>query len=926
MKKLVMRAAVLVAVCLSGWAWAQPLPEGVAKVASVEGITEYRLDNGLRVLLFPDESKRQITVNITYLVGSRHESYGETGMAHLLEHLVFKGTPNHPDISAELTERGAFPNGTTWLDRTNYFETFPATDDNLEWALDLEADRMINSFISAEDLESEMTVVRNEWESGENSPFGVLRRRVTSAAYNWHNYGNSTIGARSDIENVPIERLQAFYRKYYQPDNAVLVVAGRFETARALQLVAEKFGPIPRPERTGSNILFETYTAEPAQDGERVVTLRRVGDVQLAEAAFHVPAGSHAQYPAVDVLTHLLSTEPAGRLYKALVEPGLAASAYASSFQFREPGLLYAGVEVRQGDSLPTAVETLLETLEDLTRNPPTEEEVERAKRDYLSRIELSFNNPQGIALQLSEWAAMGDWRLMFLYRDQLETVAPQDVLEVARTYLRPSNRTIGYFYPTEETPTRAEVPPPPDVAALVEGYEGRAPVVAGEAFDPTPGNIESRTRYLTLGNGMEVALLQKQTRGDAVSLSFTLPHGDERSLDGKEMAASLAGGLLMRGTAHRSRQDISDELDRLKVQGGVGSSVFSSSGSFSTVRDSLPEALALVREILREPAFDEKEFELLVEERLANIEAQQSEPNALAQLALNKHLNPRPKGHPYYYPGSMEEAIEDLRATSVEDARAFWAEFAGAGNGALAIVGAFDAEEIIPLLEETFGDWVSSQPYERVPNDWVEIEATQRDIETPDKANAIMLAALSLKMGDDHRDYPAMALANYMLGGGFLSSRLAVRIRQNEGLSYGVGSGFNAQPPHERSVFFAYAIYSPETADRVVQAFREEIDRVRADGFEEEEMVAAKRGYLDAAQNRRASDGVVAGNLVGNLRLDRTMEDIAKFEADVEALTVRKINAAVRRHLDPDKISIFRAGDFAKAAAEQESEEEQAD
>ena len=203
-------------------------PGEPTEVASVEGITEYRLDNGLRVLLFPDRSKQQITVNITYLVGSRHEGYGETGMAHLLEHLVFKGTPKHPDIAAELTERGAFPNGTTWFDRTNYFETFPATDDNLEWALDLEADRMINSFIAAEDLESEMTVVRNEWERSENNPTRVLQQRVMSAAYDWHNYGNATIGARADIEQVPIDRLQAFYRKYYQPDNAVLVVAGAF--------------------------------------------------------------------------------------------------------------------------------------------------------------------------------------------------------------------------------------------------------------------------------------------------------------------------------------------------------------------------------------------------------------------------------------------------------------------------------------------------------------------------------------------------------------------------------------------------------------------------------------------------------------------------------------------------------------------------
>ena len=179
----------------------------VAQVASVEGITEYALNNGLRVLLFPDQSKPTITVNITYFVGSRHEAYGETGMAHLLEHLVFKGTPNHPDIPQELTEHGASPNGTTWYDRTNYFETFGATDENLEWALDLEADRMVNSYISGDDLESEMTVVRNEMEMGENSPFGILMERTMSTMYLWHNYGNSTIGARSDVEDVPIERL-----------------------------------------------------------------------------------------------------------------------------------------------------------------------------------------------------------------------------------------------------------------------------------------------------------------------------------------------------------------------------------------------------------------------------------------------------------------------------------------------------------------------------------------------------------------------------------------------------------------------------------------------------------------------------------------------------------------------------------------------
>lgn len=296
-------AALLLGCLLNNDLSAQSLPAGVTKGASVEGITEYQLKNGLKVLLFPDPSKPTITVNITYLVGSRHEGKGEAGMAHLLEHMVFKGSTKHPNIPQELTSHGARPNGTTWLDRTNYYETFAASEENLKWALDLESDRMINSFIKKEDLASEFSVVRNEFEIGENSPQSVLNERVLSAAYLWHNYGKSTIGNRSDIERVPIENLQAFYKKYYQPDNAVLLVAGKIDEAQTLKLINDYFGPIPRPARS----LVDIPTIEPIQDGERNVVLRRVGDTQALAAGYHIMPGSHADYPAMDVVVELLT-------------------------------------------------------------------------------------------------------------------------------------------------------------------------------------------------------------------------------------------------------------------------------------------------------------------------------------------------------------------------------------------------------------------------------------------------------------------------------------------------------------------------------------------------------------------------------------------------------------------------------------------
>ena len=775
---------------------------------------------------------------------------------------------------------------------------------------------MVNSFIAAKDLESEMTVVRNEWEMNENNPSSVLVERVLSSAYLWHNYGNTTIGARSDIENVPIERLQAFYRKYYQPDNAVLVVAGRFDPERAVELVEEKFGPIPRPDRSGANRLFKTYTAEPDQDGERTVTLRRVADVQVVMAAYHIPGGSHEQFAAVDLLARLLDAEPTGRLYKNVVEPGLAAAVGAEALQLREPGVLIATAAVREEDSLRDARDAMLATLQGLVDEPPTEEEVRRAKTDYAAAFELAFNNPEAIALEMKKWVTMGDWRLMFLHRDRLEQVTPEDVLEVAKAYFLPSNRTIGYFYPTDETPPRAAIPENPDVAALVAGYAGREAVAQGEAFEPTPENIDRRTRTLTLSNGVEVALLPKETRGDEVSVRFAFRHGSEQSLMGKSTAADLAGTMLLRGTTKRSRQEIEDEFDRLRLRGSVGGGAMEATGDVTTVRRNLPAALRLFGEILREPAFDPAEFEILRNELLAGIEASRSDPQALAKEAKNRHVTSQyGKEHVRYVP-TFEEQIARIRAVTLEEARDFQASFYGAEGGTIAIVGDFGPDEILSVLEEVFGDWTAKEPFQHVDMPYQDLETVAVDIETPDKTNAIMVASQVLRMRDDHADFPAMPVANHILGAGFLHSRLATRIRQKEGLSYSVGSQFSATPLDEFGLWLAYAIFAPENADKVMAAFREEMARALESGFTAEEVTTAKRSYLDGARNARADDGTMASMLADNLFLDRTMAFTAQQEVAIEALTPADINAALRRHIDLRRISVFRGGDFANKLA----------
>lgn len=898
--------------CLNVITFAQKeaLPEGVIKNTSVEGITAYELDNGLKVLLFPDQSKATVTVNVTYLVGSRHEGYGETGMAHLLEHLVFKGTPNHEDIPKEMKDRGAQFNGTTWYDRTNYFETVPASEENLAWALDMESDRMVNSYIAKEDLDSEMTVVRNEFEIGENSPVGILLERTLATSYIWHNYGNTTIGARADIENVPIDRLQAFYRKYYQPDNAVLTVAGKIDEAKTLALVHKYFGQIPRPARE----LIPTYTKEPTQDGERMVTLRRSGDVKVVSAMYHTPPGAHPDFAPVAVLEQLLTSEPSGRLYKALVESKKASNQWGFAPGLKEGGFAYFNVDVRKENDLEEAKITLLNTLDSVTIMQPTQEEVDRAKARILKNWDLAYNDAGRIGVRLSESIAQGDWRLFFLFRDNIEQVTVEDVIQVAERYFKPSNRTVGMFIPTTE-PDRAEIPDAPDVAALVADYTGRETISEGEAFDASPENIESRIKKHEGANGIEFALLSKETRGDAVVANMTLRIGNEAALKGKTTIGEMTASMLDKGTTSMTRQEIQDKLDELNSRLRVSGDEQSVNIRIETERANLAATIQLVSDILKNPAFDESEFNKLKEEQLAGIEQNLSEPQAIASNKLSRALSPYKKGN-IRYVMTMEEEMEAVKAVTLEEVKAFYKDFYGITDGATAsIVGDFDEKEIKNVVSKAFAGWKSKTPYQRVKSDFTANKTGNEDIETPDKANAMFLAGMNIKMNDEHPDYPAMVMGNNMLGGGSLSNRLANRIRQKEGLSYGVGSGFQSRSKDERSALFAYAFYAPENKAALEKAFREEVEKAVNEGFTQEEFEAAKKGWLEGQSLRRSQDAALAGKLSSNLFNDRTMMWDKQMEEKVANLTLEEVNAAMKQYVDVDKMIIIKAGDFAGAA-----------
>jgi zinc protease len=897
--------------------------EGPQKLATVEGVTEYRLANGARVLLFPEASRPTITVNMTVLVGSRHEGYGETGMAHLLEHMVFKGTPTFPNVPKALRDHGASFNGTTNVDRTNYFETMPATEEDLAFGIQLEADRLVNSYVKREDLASEMTVVRNEFERGENSPPAILMQRIHASAYEWHNYGKSTIGNRSDIERVPIDNLQAFYRKYYQPDNVVLIVAGKFEEPKALALVEKYLGSIPRPTRK----LDDTYTEEPAQDGERTVVLRRVGAVGEVGVAYHMPAAGHADWAPLSLLAGMLTQQPNGRLYHALVETKKATSVSAFAGNNHDPALFTASAEAEPGQ-LDTVRDTLLGTIEDLQNGPFTQAEVDKAKLRSKRIQERLQTDSTAMAQALSSASSLGDWRLLFVQRDRLAAVTADDVNRVARTYFQKHNRTVGVYVPEKE-PQRLAIPAAPALDTLVKDYKGGKVEAAGEAFDPTPENLDARTKIVDLG-GIKAGLLPKKNRGETVSLVLTLHYGNEESLKGQTTAASMLPSLMMAGTKKHDRQALREELDSLGIRiapglgggggrggrrggGGPSPSLGQLTFSVEAKRSTLPAAIKLLGEVLREPAFPATELDAMKRRALAGSEAMRTEPAALAPNRLSRALSPYASTYVRYVP-TVEESAKRIAGVTLADVIAVYEKQVGATEGELAIVGDFDPEPTLAAIREVLKNWRSDVPVRRIEQTApANLVAAKEDIITPDKANAVFMAGLAFGMKETDPDYAALRLGNFLFGGGTLSSRLGNRIRQKEGLSYGVTSSFTASPRDPSATFTVNAITNPVNIDRVEKAFLEELTEFLAHGPASAELADGQKAYLEAQKVARTSDAAIAGEIATNLRLGRKFAHLGELEKLIGELRPEDVQAAFRKHIDPKKLVIIRAGDFKK-------------
>ena len=688
----------------------------------------------------------------------------------------------------------------------------------------------------------------------------------------------------------------------------MLIIAGNFDENKALELISKTLGAQPKPDR----VLPISYTVEPTQEGERSVTLRRVADEQDIIAVYHIPAAMHPDSAAIQVLAQVLGARETGRLYKALIDTHKAASVEMDSNEMHDPGFAEIDAQLKPDQSIDEAASAITKTVEGVADNPPTAEEVERAKARLLKNIDLSMTKSQNIAIRLAENIASGDWRLFFLERDEIKKVSTDDVLRVAKAYFKSSNRTLGEFIPTK-TPDRAVIAAAPDDATRFKEFKGGQAEQAGEAFDSTPANIESRVQRVTLPNGMHLVMFPKKTRGGVVYFNMSFRYGDEKSLFGKSTSADMMGDLLMHATKTRNRQQIQDETDKLKAQISLHGGIGSGSARVRTTEANLADSIHFTRELLRDADFPKSEFELVQQEQIASIESQRSEPTAVVQTEFQRHMYAQyPKGDVRYV-STFDEDLAEIKAEKPEEVAAYYKEFFAPAEGEIVVSGQFDPAAIQKLVTEQFGDWKSTKPYARIARPYAKISATNQNFETPDKQNALFLAGAAVQINDESPDYAALTMGGAVLGGS-PNSRLFRRIRIKDGLSYGAGGGFAIVTKDDGSFLSAYAIAAPQNMPHVEADFNEEFALLLKAGVTQDDLDAARKTWLDQRQMQRSDEGQLADLLARNERWGRTMAWDTKIEDATRAVTPQQVLDALHKYVDPSTIFIYKGGDFKKA------------
>ncbi|GAC1614598.1 MAG: pitrilysin family protein [Vulcanimicrobiaceae bacterium] len=895
--------------------------------------TESYLDNGLKVVLCPIAAAPVVTVMVLYRVGARNEAVGYTGSSHLLEHMLFKGTPannrrNGRAFADIMNEIGASKNATTWIDRTNYFETVPSG--YLDFALELEADRMRGAFIADDDRRSEMTVVRNELERNDNNVARVLSAAVVATAFREHPYHHPTIGWRTDVEGVSTQRLRELYDTFYHPDNATLFVVGDYDEAWARASIERHFGALPRAATT----IPDVYTEEPAQAGERTVVVKRPGDSAIVSYAYHTPAAlgercvlsaralaeRAAAMPAdndgfaLEVLSRILGRGRTSRLSRTLVDTGLALDASAWNWGSRDPGLFQITINVRPGVAADDVRRELDRVIASVVDDVASANEIERAQTQLEVQRAFARDGTFALAGRLAEFEAVGTWRLVDAYVDGVRGVTAERVREAARAYLHDDNRTVGTLVPgTARTFDNVAFEP---VAAAV----AHAPTVENAPLPPprpqatTP--FASRIARGRSGAGVTWQLVVN-TDTPTVHVRGSIDAGPAYAA-GRPLVPQIVAELLSRGTRSQPRQAIEERLERAGIRRGYAIDDDSSSGynarafrfAGACARADLATLLETIAQELREPAFHDAELALVKGELAGSLRLAR---NATGWRAYQRFSElAYVDGDVNAIPG-VDALLADLEAIELDDVRAYHRDVVLRGGILVTATGATDERDFATLVARTIGrvpfagETVATSPIVRARPPRAIVER----VELERKSNVDIVLGRATSLVRAAADFDAASVANGILGQSTLSSRLGLRLRDREGLTYGVTSGFVAGGALPGAWRIGVGV-NPANVDRAIHSVREVLREYAATGPTPRELVAQANSMAGQHHVSLATNAGIAAQLERLTYYNLGDDYVDTYRDRVLAVTREDVSRAIAAYLDERDLIVVAAGTFA--------------